>query len=42
MIIKSDWHIHSSASYDATVTLDVIANNAKEYGFKKVLCLILL
>ena len=36
MIIKSDWHIHSDSSYDATLTLEEIARNAKEYGFEKV------
>lgn len=36
MIIRSDWHIHSAASYDSSLPLDVLAEKAKEYGFKKV------
>jgi len=36
MIIKSDWHIHSEASYDASLTLEKIYGNAKKYGFEKV------
>lgn len=35
MIIHSDWHIHSEASYDATLTLDEIAAAAKRCGFVK-------
>ena len=33
MIIHSDWHIHSTASYDSTLSLDTIAERAKEWGF---------
>ncbi len=36
MIIHSDWHIHSEASYDATLPLQVIADAARERGFRKV------
>lgn len=36
MIIQSDWHIHSENSYDATLSLDVIADKAKEFGFKRI------
>ena len=36
MIIKSDWHIHTNASYDASLSLSEIATNAKEFGFKNV------
>ncbi|MBE6597628.1 MAG: PHP domain-containing protein [Ruminococcaceae bacterium] len=36
MIIKSDWHIHSEASYDATLPLDGIAAGAERFGFEKV------
>ena len=36
MIIHSDWHIHSEASYDATLSLDEIARNAQQYGFRRV------
>ena len=35
MIIKSDWHIHTNASYDASLSLSEIATNAKEFGFKE-------
>lgn len=35
-MIKSDWHIHTEASYDATLSLGEIAERAKEYGFKKI------
>ena len=35
MIIKSDWHIHSQYSYDASLPLSEIAENAKKYGFKR-------
>ena len=31
-MIHSDWHIHSEYSYDATLTLEAIATNAKEQG----------
>ena len=33
MIIHSDWHIHSEASYDASLTLEEIARKTKEFGF---------
>ncbi len=36
MIIKSDWHIHSENSYDATLPLTEILENAKKYGFEKI------
>lgn len=36
MLIHSDWHIHSEASYDATLSLEEIARNAAEFGFRKV------
>lgn len=36
MIIQSDWHIHSSNSYDASLSLTEILKKSKEYGFKKV------
>jgi histidinol phosphatase-like PHP family hydrolase len=36
MIITSDWHIHSEASYDAKLPLSEITKNAKEYGFHTV------
>ena len=36
MLIHSDWHIHSEASYDATLTMEEIYSTAKSYGFKKV------
>ncbi len=36
MIIKSDWHIHSEFSYDASLPLSEIWENAKNFGFKKV------
>lgn len=36
MIIKSDWHIHSDASYDASLTLDEIIIHAKAFGFCKI------
>lgn len=35
MIIHSDWHIHSEASYDASQTLDEIARAAAGFGFTK-------
>lgn len=35
MIINSDWHIHSKYSYDASLPLSEIAENAKKYGFKR-------
>lgn len=36
MIIHSDWHIHSDASYDSALPLDEIYNKSREFGFKKV------
>ncbi len=36
MIIRSDWHIHSEASYDASLPLAVIAEGAKRFGFKRI------
>lgn len=36
MIIHSDWHIHSLASYDAKLPLETIANTAHEYGFRRL------
>ncbi len=34
MIIKSDWHIHSEFSYDASLPLEEIAKRAKEKGIE--------
>ena len=34
-MILSDWHIHSSASYDATLSLEEIDEGAKHFGLKK-------
>ncbi|MBO5253399.1 MAG: PHP domain-containing protein [Clostridia bacterium] len=36
MIIHSDWHMHSEASYDASLTLDDIAAGAARFGFRKM------
>ncbi len=36
MIIHSDWHIHSEASYDASLTLDDIAAGAAKFNFRKM------
>ncbi len=36
MIIRSDWHIHSEASYDASLPLQTIADTSREYGFRRV------
>lgn len=36
MLIHSDWHIHSNASYDSSLTLQKIAEGAKQFGFRKV------
>jgi histidinol phosphatase-like PHP family hydrolase len=33
-MIHSDWHIHSEASYDASLLLKEIADGAKKFGFK--------
>ena len=35
MIIRSDWHIHSEDSYDASLPLSEIGQNAKRFGFKR-------
>jgi len=35
MLIHSDWHIHSDASYDSSLTLRAIAEGAKQNGFIK-------
>ena len=35
MIIHSDWHIHSEASYDASLTLEEIAQGAKTSGIDR-------
>lgn len=32
-MIYSDWHLHSEASYDATLTLKEIAEGAKQRGY---------
>lgn len=36
MIIHSDWHIHSQASYDATLSLSEIADATDGFGFRKI------
>ena len=36
MIIRSDWHIHSDASYDSTLPLAQILENSKAYGFERI------
>lgn len=36
MIIRSDFHIHSEFSYDATLPLSEIWENAKRFGFTKI------
>ena len=36
MIIRSDFHIHSEYSYDATLPLSEIWENAKKFGFRKI------
>ena len=36
MIIHSDWHIHSEASYDSTLSLEEIAAKSQAFGFRKV------
>ena len=35
-MIHSDWHIHSECSYDATLPLETIAQNAQAMGFCRV------
>ena len=34
MLIHSDWHIHSDASYDSSLTLKAIAEGSKNNGFR--------
>ena len=36
MMIRSDWHIHSEASYDASLTLEEIAQGAQKFGFESI------
>ena len=36
MIIHSDWHIHSEASYDASLPLGEIARGARQFGFRRI------
>ena len=36
MIIRSDWHMHSEASHDSSLSLDEIVTRAAEYGFERV------
>ena len=36
MIIRSDWHIHSEASYDATLPLEEIIVGAAKLGYEKI------
>lgn len=36
MIIKSDWHLHSENSYDATLSLDEISAKTKELGITRI------
>lgn len=36
MLFQSDWHIHSEFSYDATLPLKTIAENAKQFGFHRI------
>ena len=35
-MIRSDWHIHSEYSYDATLPLEEIVKKATEYGFTRI------
>lgn len=35
-MFHSNWHIHSEASYDATLPLSQIVEKAKEYGFERI------
>ncbi len=35
MIIRSDWHIHSSASYDSRLPIEEIIENSRKFGFIK-------
>ena len=34
MIIKSDWHIHTNNSYDASLPLETIAEGARKLNLK--------
>ncbi len=36
MIIHSDWHMHSEASYDSNLPLEEIALAAEKFGFRKM------
>lgn len=36
MIIRSDWHMHSAASYDSSMPLEKVAEAAELYGFVKM------
>ena len=36
MLIHSDWHIHSEASYDSTLPISEIERNSLEFGFQKI------
>ena len=36
MLIHSDWHIHSEASYDASLSLAEISRASGEFGFRRV------
>lgn len=36
MIIHSDWHIHSEASYDSSLPVREIEENSKKFGFEKI------
>ena len=36
MIIRSDWHIHTNNSYDASLPLKEIAEGARKLGFKNI------
>lgn len=35
MIIRSDWHMHSEASYDSKLKIEEIEEKTLEYGFQK-------
>lgn len=36
MLIHSDWHNHSAASYDSSLALDTLAQAAETYSFRKI------
>ena len=36
MIIRSDWHIHTEASYDASLPLREILEKAQQMGIEKL------